>query len=67
MWLDGRLVVDHDGLHSASSKQGVAPLAQGLHSIEVRWFNKTGGAALELRWARLGDALVEVGAADLSH
>ena len=65
--LDGRTVVDHDGLHSATTADGTAPLAQGLHKIEVQWFNKTGDAALALRWARLGGTLSDVAAADLLH
>jgi alpha-L-fucosidase len=65
--LDGRTVVDHDGLHSASTGNGTAPLAQGLHRIEVQWFNKTGDAALALRWARLGGTLSDVAAAELLH
>ncbi|MFY9234142.1 MAG: alpha-L-fucosidase [Fimbriimonadaceae bacterium] len=54
LWIDGKLVVDNDGLHSSDTKTGVAPLAAGYHSIEIAWFNKTGGAALELKWARSG-------------
>ena len=50
LWIDGVLVVDHDGLHSASAKTGVAVLEAGPHAIELRWFNKSGGSALELRW-----------------
>jgi len=55
LWLDEVLVVDHDGLHGASSKQGDAPLQAGLHHLRVDWFNKTGGAELALRIARPGE------------
>lgn len=57
LWIDGKLVVDHDGLHSPSDKMGTAPLAKGWHRITVEWFNKTGGAALDVRMSRLGEAL----------
>jgi alpha-L-fucosidase len=52
--IDGQLVVDNDGLHGPVEKHGAIALAAGLHAIEVVWFNRTGGADLELRWALPG-------------
>ena len=60
LWLDEVLVVDHDGLHGASSKQGDAPLQAGLHHLRVDWFNKSGGAELVLRVSRPGEAFKPV-------
>ncbi len=57
LWIDGKLVVDNDGLHGAVTKMGSAPLAKGAHKIEIGWFNQTGGAALDLKWGRVGHAL----------
>ena len=58
LWVDEALVVDNDGLHGTLEKRGQIALAQGEnHRIEVRWFNRTGGAALALRWAPLGEPL----------
>lgn len=54
LWIDGKLVVDNDGLHGSEEKRGAAPLAAGLHTIEVVWFNATGGADLKLEWAAPG-------------
>ncbi|MDQ2987126.1 MAG: alpha-L-fucosidase [Armatimonadota bacterium] len=54
--IDGKIVIDHDGLHSPEAKNGEAPLAAGLHRIRIEWFNKTGGTALRLRWAELGSS-----------
>lgn len=51
LWIDGKLIVDNDGLHSSETKIGAAPLQAGKHHITVGWFNKTGGSALELKWA----------------
>ncbi len=65
LWIDGDLVVDNDGLHSLETKTGVAALAKGAHRMEVRYFNKTGGAELSLAWGRPGEALVPVPAAVL--
>lgn len=55
--IDGTVVVDNDGLHSSAAKRGVAPLDKGLHRIRVLWFNKTGGADLELRMGQIGRPL----------
>ncbi|GAB4144590.1 MAG: hypothetical protein Fur0037_12410 [Planctomycetota bacterium] len=65
--VDGRMVVDLDGLHAAIGKRGTAPLSKGPHAIEVRWFNKTGGLALSLRWAKAGEPLQQVPGSALSH
>ncbi len=54
LWIDGQLVVDNDGLHGPLEKQGAIALASGLHQIEVVWFNRTGGADLELKMALPG-------------
>ena len=54
LWIDGQLVVDNDGPHGTVEQRGEAPLAAGLHTIEVVWWNRTGGAELELRWAAPG-------------
>ncbi len=57
LWIDDQRVIDNDGLHGVLEKTGHAALAKGLHWIEVEWFNKTGGAELDLGWAALGGAL----------
>lgn len=55
-----RTVVDNDGLHSAQAKRGSIALGRGWHRYEVLWFNRTGGAALNLRWAPVGQELTPV-------
>ena len=67
LWLDEVLVVDHDGLHGASAKQGDAPLQAGLHHLRVDWFNKTGGAELALRIANPGEDFFPIPLAWFSH
>ncbi len=52
LFVDGRLVVDNDGLHGPVEKSGVIALAKGAHKIRVEWFNKTGGAVLKMNWGR---------------
>jgi hypothetical protein len=67
LWIDGELVVDHDGLHSPSGRTGAVALAKGAHSLRVDYFNKTGGAALSLAVAGSGTPLVEVSPTSLRH
>ncbi len=56
--IDGRVVVDNDGLHVSVERVGSAPLARGLHRLRVEWFNKTGDSDLYLGMGR-ADALIE--------
>ncbi len=67
LWIDGELVVDHDGLHSASGKTGAIALVKGAHTVRVDYFNKTGGAALSLSMAGSGKEFVEVLATAFRH
>ncbi len=63
----GRTVIDNDGLHGPIEKRGAVALQTGLHPIEVSWFNATGGAELDLRWARPGAAFAPIPSAALRH
>lgn len=67
LWIDGELVVDNDGLHGAVEKRGTLALAAGRHAIEIGWFNKSGGAELDLKLAPLGETLAAIPAAALTH
>lgn len=60
LYIDGKLVIDNDGLHSPQEKSGYVPLGNGFHKFDLVWFNKTGGAALDLRWAQSGDPLTQI-------
>lgn len=53
LWLNGKLVIDNDGLHGSETVEGSAALAAGPHSIRVEYFNKTGGATLDLKMAEV--------------
>ncbi len=56
--IDDTPIIDNDGLHGSREMRGTAPLAAGWHAIRVEWFNKTGGAELELRMGELGETLM---------
>jgi len=67
LWLDGQVVIDHDGLHAPTEKRGEVALAAGLHAIEVAWFNASGGATLDLQWAAPGQPFAPLSAASTRH
>ena len=50
LYIDDKLVVDNDGLHSNAERNGMIALAAGFHSIRVDYFNKTGGYDLSVNY-----------------
>ena len=42
LWIDGRKVVDNDGLHGMKEVGAEVGLAKGYHAIRLDYFNKTG-------------------------
>ncbi len=50
LYIDGQLVIDHDGLHGFSTKSQTVTLSEGDHTIEVRYFENSGSAGLKLEW-----------------
>lgn len=50
LWIDGRLVVDHDGLHGPVPKDGIIALTEGEHRLRILHFEAGGGEALSLQW-----------------
>jgi len=59
LFIDDSLIVDNDGTHGMVQKSGAAPLAAGLHSIRVLYFEKAGEDRLEVSWrAKAGQKLV---------
>ena len=60
------VVIDNDGLHGTQEKSGSAPLAEGLHKFRVEWFNKSGGASLQVKMGLLGGVLTPVTASSFA-
>jgi cytochrome c len=58
--LDGKLLIDHDGLHGPQPKDARITLTQGEHSLRIRHFETYGGWALKLLWKRPGMDAFEV-------
>jgi hypothetical protein len=50
LWIDEREVVDHDGGHGPTPKDGRIDLTAGPHDLRILHFNGTGGAQLSLFW-----------------
>lgn len=46
--IDGRLVVDNDGIHAPSEKSGKVKLTAGKHAITVEFFEQGGGEELRV-------------------
>lgn len=56
LYVDGRKLVENDGLHAMEEKSGQAPLRAGYHRIRVEYFNATGGFGLGVSWQGPGIA-----------
>ena len=67
LWLHNELLVDNDGLHGSATEVGHIALEQGFHPIRIEWFNKTGGASLDLKVGHNGKAASTVPASWLAH
>jgi alpha-L-fucosidase len=65
LYIDGRLVVNNDGLHSLESKSGTIPLGRGLHKFTLDFFEKSGGHELDVWWAAPGMAKQKLRASEL--
>jgi len=44
--VDGKVVVDNDGLHSFVRRSGAVDLEPGMHEVVITFFERTGGQAL---------------------
>ena len=60
LWIDGSLVVDNDGLHSAVEASGTVSLAAGFHDIEVGFFERGGQESLSVSYAGPGIAKQQI-------
>jgi predicted phosphodiesterase len=47
LYINGELIIDHDGDHSALSKTGQAMLAPGKHRIRIEYFEASGSEFLQ--------------------
>ena len=52
--IDGKLVVNNDGVHGVKGSSGSVTLKKGKRAIEVRFFEKGGGEELSVGWSGPG-------------
>ena len=50
LYIDGREIVDNDGVHGTAEKSGSVALAAGRHEIVVTYFDNGGEDRLEVSW-----------------
>lgn len=50
LYVDGKVVVDNDGIHHMQEKQGTTTLTAGLHKFELQYFQRSGKARLWTYW-----------------
>jgi len=48
LYIDDKLVVNNDGLHSMQEKEGIIPLNKGYHKIRLEYFEATGSEDLKV-------------------
>lgn len=48
--IDGKVVVDNDGLHGPEEKNGRITLTRGKHPVTIHFFEQEGGETLELHY-----------------
>lgn len=48
VYVDGKMVVDNDGVHGVQRKTGTVRLDEGMHSLQLDYFEKNGGEELKL-------------------
>ena len=56
LWIDGKVVVDNDGVHPPQTVSGKTKLGKGMHKLTIGVFNSGGGFELsaEVEGPRLG-------------
>jgi len=52
--VDGKDVIDHDGIHGMNGKDGSVSLKQGAHDFELQYFEASGEEGLALSWSGPG-------------
>lgn len=56
LFIDGKQIIDNDGLHGVVEKSATVSLDAGSHKIELIYFERGGGAVVDLDWSGPGFA-----------
>ncbi|SDE11464.1 family 16 glycoside hydrolase [Nocardioides lianchengensis] len=60
LFIGDQLVIDHDGLHGPTAKDGSVTLTAGVHPLRVNYFEGTNGERLTLQWQKPGQTTFSV-------
>jgi cytochrome c len=60
LYIGNQLIIDHDGLHGATKKDGEISLQEGWHPIRVDFFQGAGGKYISLEWKSYDDDDFEI-------
>jgi glucose/arabinose dehydrogenase len=50
LFIDNALLIDHDGLHGPTPREGTVRLAPGYHTLRIEYFERDGGQRLTFDW-----------------
>ena len=67
LFLDGKQIVDNNGLHAAEEKSGDVDLTAGDHAVKLEFFQNEGQAVCKFAWQAPGKDKETVPASALSH
>ena len=56
LWVDGKMLIDNDGLHGFEQKEGTMQLTRGYHAVKIDFFESGGEAAVKAEWSGPGIA-----------
>jgi len=65
--LDGKKIVNNDGVHPPREVRGKVPLTKGPHMFDLRFFQGGGGYEFAVRWAGPGFERQAIPASALKH
>ncbi|MBI5708479.1 MAG: family 20 glycosylhydrolase [Armatimonadetes bacterium] len=54
LWVDGKPVVNNDGIHPPTERSGQVALRKGFHTVRVGFFQGSQALVLNLKWAPPG-------------
>ena len=55
LWINNKLVIDHDGTHAAEPMMGSISMDTGSHAMLITMFENAGEEVLRLKWKKPGD------------
>lgn len=55
LFIDGKLVIDHEGVHAATPKDKAVRLEQGWRNLLIQYFEHEGDEVLKLEWKKPGE------------